>query len=187
MVMLDVARFILSALAVGAIISCKFCLSTLGTSISSPFRTQLMTLVAASADVCDFKEFGTTAFSWTINGATDLDVLPANCDVLVGYILIGQNYTGAFTLNRITNVTGGLWTSSTQDGFGLPNLTSIEMNDVEYMGSIEIVNSTALESISMRSLTSIDALLFDAALGTSFDFAALSNASHINLSGNISR
>lgn len=78
-------------------------------------------------------------------------------------------------------------TSSTQDGFGLPNLTSIEMNDVEYMGSIEIVNSTALESISMRSLTSIDALLFDAAPGTSIDFAALSNASHINLSGNISR
>jgi hypothetical protein len=55
------------------------------------------------------------------------------------------------------------------------------------MGGIEIVNSTVLDSISMRILTSTDALLFDAAAGTNFDFAALSKASHINLSGNISR
>jgi hypothetical protein len=70
---------------------------------------------------------------------------------------------------------------------GLPCLTSIEMNDVEYMGSIQIVNSTALESIPVQSLASLNALLFDTVPGTSFAFAVLTNASNINLSGNIAR
>ena len=117
--------------------------------------------------------------------------MPTNCDEIDGDILIGPNFIGPFVLDGITRITGILSLTPTQRYNASSQVTSILMNDLEYLARFEIGwpfgNSYVLDTISFPTLKEIDDLTVEGVVRTNFDFPALLDARQLSITGKISR
>lgn len=111
----------------------------------------------------------------------DLDHL-TGCTSITGQIVIGMNYTGPFTLNGVTEYTGGIRMASVRFSH---NMTSFEMLDVlNVNGSVNLYEAP---QVRLPSVQRIGSLFLSSSGGGEIDAGALLNASSVWLEGPWSR
>jgi len=111
-----------------------------------------------------------------------LKVLDAGCTILDGGIFIEADYSGAFILGGIINITQGIYAFD-----GAQYLTSVEVNDLEYISMIDIENAPQLRNISFSKLSYVDDLRILGVDQITIEFPSLANSSLVSIQGNISR
>ncbi|KAE8311858.1 hypothetical protein BDV41DRAFT_565420 [Aspergillus transmontanensis] len=110
------------------------------------YRSTWMLLLAvlvgtAMAQICT-PEWGYEGESYIINNQSDLDEIAAKCTTINGSIAMSYNYTGAFHLPNIRNITKGFkWFSILSVGGDYPRPTSINLPDLEFLGGSIWFNS----------------------------------------------
>ncbi|KAL3462089.1 hypothetical protein BJX64DRAFT_288632 [Aspergillus heterothallicus] len=113
---------------------------------------------AALARSC-YKPEGEENFE--VNSPEDVSRLFEGCESIWGDIVIGDNYTGPFVLPGVVQILGELdlnwggWYEERPDYSIAPNVTSIELPDLEMMYSADIRDVPTLRLVSMPKLTEV--------------------------------
>ncbi|KAL4736516.1 hypothetical protein BDV11DRAFT_193660 [Aspergillus similis] len=120
-----------------------------------------------------------------IASQADADSVGRNCPIVNTSIFINGSYTGSLVLNRVRNITKAVrvsWWDSTS-----PQLTSVELPDLEYVDWIDLPELTA-SKFSAPKLETINRMnLGQAAPGSELDFPSLVTAEQsLSIIGNYS-
>jgi hypothetical protein len=109
-----------------------------------------------------------------------------NCTHLINSIGLLSNYTGPFELNGITNFAGAIFPIDLHtigDEFSVPGLTTLVMEDLVYMDEmIYLIDVAALETVSIPKATYVDEIVIRNLSTMTFDFSSLMNAGTIQIS-----
>lgn len=132
---------------------------------------------------------GWERFGFTAYNQTELDIIAGSCTIFNGNLYVHESYTGGFYLPNIRHIVGNLGLASGYspgDGTPRPNLTSVELPDLESVkGNIAFFGMPNLKTISMPKLHSVNRKVsVDAA--EEVDLRSLEAASQINIGGTLS-
>ncbi|EIT81586.1 hypothetical protein AO1008_00578 [Aspergillus oryzae 100-8] len=111
---------------------------------------------SALAQICT-PEWGYEGYSYIINNQSDLDEIAAKCATINGSIAMSYNYTGAFHLPNIRNITKGFkWFTILAVSMDDPKPTSINLPDLEFLGGSIWFNSLpTLKSFTAPKLKTV--------------------------------
>lgn len=160
--------------------------------------------ITYNGGICDLSNY-TSSFpnvepeSYVVESQSDFDATFGNCTTIVGYISISPNYTGAFIMKNITNITEGLLTlgmqylsacnervvTTTQSP--TPFLTSVQANNLVETYLLDFTGVPALESISLPNLSAVGILNVHSSPKMSLNFPKLAFAMEIAIEGGFSR
>lgn len=115
------------------------------------------------AHFCDFSE--EDYYYNTVSNQEDVNTKYQGCTEIYGSIAIALNYTGSFYLANVTSISRSLLTfssllSMSSTGDATPNLTSIELPDLNSVGYIGIFGTPALTTMLLPSLTNVSSESF---------------------------
>ncbi|KAB8220096.1 hypothetical protein BDV33DRAFT_191480 [Aspergillus novoparasiticus] len=130
------------------------------------YRSTWMLLLAvvvgtALAQICT-PERGYEGESYIINNQSDLDEIAAKCTTINGSIAMSYNYTGAFHLPNIRNITKGFrWFQIIDLSSDYPKPTSINLPDLEFLGGSIWFNSLpTLKNFTVPKLKTVGSKAF---------------------------
>lgn len=102
--------------------------------------------------VCRYMRFSNNTFGVEVDSQADVDHLVQGCTSIVGDILLQSNYTGAFHLSGITNMSGIVYAGDSPQYL---NLTSITFDDMLTLGGLDVPNAPALTLVSLPKVQTI--------------------------------
>jgi hypothetical protein len=163
--MMCLVQFFVSALAASLVVHCEFSFQ-----FYSQFSLSLIT-AANGAVICpsisSFQGDDTVVFCTQ----DQLNTTFQDCDTFIGNIYIGYNWTGQFELPTLANITGILsatGTACSNSGFGeklwgagVPGLTIISATHLVNLGSLNIYNTSSLQSLSLPIVESINSVYIE--------------------------
>jgi hypothetical protein len=121
-----------------------------------------------------------------VHSQDDVDSLVNGCFTITGKIEIATNYTGSFNLSGVSFMTGFITTSGAYSE-AVPGLTSVTLNDLEYISHLYLRNVSSLSAVSAPKLTQGISIQINTAIPSTIDFPLLENAGDLYLLGNITR
>ncbi|KAE8137732.1 hypothetical protein BDV38DRAFT_282666 [Aspergillus pseudotamarii] len=138
------------------------------------------------AQICT-PEYGYEAYSYIINNQSDLDEISAKCTIVNGSIAMSYNYTGAFHLPNIRNITGSFKWFQYPEYIGVyPEPTSISLPDLEFLGHSLYFNSLpALKSFTAPKLKTVG-WNADIDYAEEVDLRSLAESEYLSVRGNVS-
>ncbi|KAE8420322.1 hypothetical protein BDV36DRAFT_293459 [Aspergillus pseudocaelatus] len=138
------------------------------------------------AQICT-PEYGYEGYSYIINNQSDLDEISAKCTTVNGSIAMSHNYTGAFHLPNIRNITGSFKWFQDPDHIGVyPEPTSISLPDLEFLGHSLYFNSLpTLKSFTAPKLKTVG-WNADIDCAEEVDLRSLAESEYFSVRGNVS-
>ncbi|KAF7890772.1 uncharacterized protein EAF01_010581 [Botrytis porri] len=107
-----------------------------------------------------------------------------NCDTFPTSVQISSIFPGTFSLSNIINITGSI---SIYHEFGPPVLTSIVLDDLQYLGSLDLNQTTwDLDFVSMGALKAVGNVTVSSNKESTLRFPGLKSAGVLELNGNVS-
>ncbi|KAL2842932.1 hypothetical protein BJY01DRAFT_199687 [Aspergillus pseudoustus] len=163
-------------------------------TLSSRWMLLFATLASLASTQTNETEFctppyGTWGNAYVVDTQDVLDEIASHCTTVNGSVVMFANYTGAFSLPNVRNITGSLEWRSVLDDPNLPeepSPTEIDVPDLEYVGSSVYMNSLpALRNFSAPKLRTVGwSVSIDYAVDV--DLRALESAEYIQYTGNVS-
>jgi hypothetical protein len=159
--MMCLVQFFVSALAASLIIHCEFSFQ-----LYAHFPLSLIT-AANGAVICP--SISSSQYDTVIFCTQDqLNTTFQDCDTFIGDVYIGYNWTGQFALPTLANITGVLSATGTgcsDSGVGeniwnagIPGLITISATHLVNLGSLNIYNTSSLQSLSLPIVESINSV-----------------------------
>ena len=139
------------------------------------------------AQICT-PEYGNEGYSYIINNQSDLDEIAAKCTTVNGSIAMSYNYTGAFRLPNIRNITRTIkWLRILRLTEDSPKPTSIDLPDLEFLGGSLYMNGLpTLKSVTAPKLKTVG-WNADIDYAEEVDFRSLTESEYFSVMGNVSR
>jgi hypothetical protein len=125
----------------------------------------------------------------------DFDAKLGFCTTIIGPVWIGPNFTGSFVLNNVRNITENILTwavvslvTNNSENYASSLLTTIQADKLISLGSLDIVEVPALKSIEMANLEYVGTHInVNSNPALSMNFPQLKNLTDIRIVGGYSR
>ncbi|RMJ23437.1 hypothetical protein PHISP_05690 [Aspergillus sp. HF37] len=119
-----------------------------------------------------------------VNAQSDLDTIAAECTTVNGSIVLGNNYTGSFSLPNVQNITHRIQ-ADYRPYFPAP--TSMDLSDLEFLGdSLSLSYLSTLANLSAPKLKTVGSDIWLGYVQT-VNLRSLEEADQIYMCGNITR
>ncbi|KAL3475404.1 hypothetical protein BJX99DRAFT_229852 [Aspergillus californicus] len=140
---------------------------------------------AVTAQICN-PPWGEYGYSYMAHSQSELDGIAERCTTVNGSVVMGFNYTGSFYLPNVRNITRLFRWAMDADLTQMPTPTSVDLPDLEYLGSSMWLNSLpTLRNVSMPRLKTAG---WDVNMDYVYeaDFRSLETAEYLTITGNMS-